>query len=66
MDVYLVAHVHGIYMFPATRKVFKTEKAVLKEYDQLKEAGHEDLKILKAQWVEADFVEYEKLKENEK
>ena len=66
MDVYSVAHVHGIYMFPATRKVFKTEKGAIEEYKRLSEKGLKDLKILKAQWIEADFVEYEKLKENEK
>ena len=67
MNVYIVAIECGNhYYIPTTRKTFKTEKAVLKEHDRLKEAGHEDLIILKAQWIEADFVEYEKLKENEK
>lgn len=63
MNVYVVAHTRDIYMFPASRQVFKTEKAVINEYKKLYERGkHENLSILKAQWVEADFDEYEQLK----
>ena len=59
MNVYVVAHTSGSYMHPATKKVFKTEKAVLKEYEKIREQGiREDLSILKAQWIEADFDEY--------
>ena len=59
MDVYVIAHTSGSYMFPATKKVFKTEKAVLKDYEKIREQGiKEDLSILKAQWIEADFDEY--------
>ena len=59
MNVYVIAHTSGSYMYPATKKVFKTEKAVLKEYEKIREQGiREDLSILKAQWIEADFDEY--------
>lgn len=30
MNVYVVAHTSGSYMYPATKKVFKTEKLFLK------------------------------------
>lgn len=63
MNVYMVAHTSGVYMYPASRKVFKTEKAVINEYKKLYERGnHENLSILKAQWVDADFDEYMQLK----
>lgn len=67
MHVYVVAHTSGIYMFPASKKVFKTEKAVINEYKKLHEQGvRENLSILKAQWVEADFDEYVKIKMEER
>ena len=66
MNVYVVAHASGSYMYPATKKVFKTEKAVLKEYEKIREQGiREDLSILKAQWIEADFDEYVEAKMEE-
>ena len=59
MNVYVVAHTSGSYMFPASRRVFKTERGVLKEYKKIREQGiRENLSILKSQWVEADFDEY--------
>ena len=46
-------------MYPASRRVFKTERGVLKEYKKIREQGiRENLSILKSQWVEADFDEY--------
>ena len=66
MNVYEVAHTRGSYMIPATEKVFKTEKSVLKEYEKILEQGiREDLSILKAQWVEADFDEYVEAKKED-
>lgn len=66
MNDYIVAFESSNCFLPTTKKTFKTEEDVLKEYDRLKEAGHENIKILEALWVEAYFDEYEKLKENEK
>lgn len=58
MEVYIIAHTSGVYMYPATKKVYKTKNGVLKEYKKLVEQGsREGLKVLKAQWVEADFKE---------
>lgn len=58
MEVYVIAHTSGDYMYPASRKVYKTKDGVLKEYKKLVEQGRRDgLKVLKAQWVEADFKE---------
>ena len=66
MNVYVIAHTSGSYMYPATKKAFKTEKAVLKEYEKIREQGiREDLSILKAQWIEADFDEYVEAKKEE-
>ena len=66
MNVYLVAHTSGPYTFPASHRVFKTERGVLKEYKKLREQGiREDLSVLKAQWVEADFDEYVEAKKDE-
>ena len=65
MNVYVVAHTSGSYMFPASRRVFKTERGDLKEYKKLHEQGvRENLSILKAQWAEADFEDYTKVKED--
>ena len=65
MNVYLVAHTSGTYMFPASHRVFKTERGVLKEYKKIREQGiRENLSILKAKWVESDFDEYLKVKED--
>ena len=64
MDVYIIAHTSGVYMYPATKKVYKTKNGVMKEYMKLVEQGsREGLKVLKAQWVEADIEEYEEFKE---
>ena len=58
MEVYIIAHTSGVYMYPATRKVYKTKNGVMKEYKKLVEQGsREGLKVLKAQWVQADFKE---------
>lgn len=58
MEVYVIAHTSGDYLYPASRKVYKTKNGVLKEYKKLVEQGRRDgLKVLKAQWVEADFKE---------
>ena len=58
MEVYIIAHTSGVYLYPTTRKVYKTKNGVLKEYKKLVEQGSRDgLKVLKAQWVEADFKE---------
>jgi len=58
MEVYSIAHTSGPYMYPATKKVFKTKNGVMREYEKLVEQGsREGLKVLKAQWVEADFKE---------
>ena len=66
MNVYVIAHTSGSYMYPATKEVFKTEKAVLKKYEKIREQGiREDLSILKAQWIEADFDEYVEAKKEE-
>ena len=52
-------------MYPASKKVCKTENGALKEFERISEQGiRENLSILKAQWVEADFDEYVKVKEN--
>ena len=64
MEVYIIAHTSGVYMYPATKKVYKTKNGVMKEYMKLVEQGSRDgLKVLKAQWVEADIEEYEEFKE---
>ena len=66
MNVYVIAHTSGSYMYPATKKVKKKKKAVLKEYEKIRKQGiKEDLFILKAQWIEADFDEYEEAKKEE-
>ena len=58
MEAYIIAHTSGVYMYPATRKVYKTKNGVMKEYKKLIEQGsREGMKVLKAQWVEADFKE---------
>lgn len=59
MEAYIIAHTSGVYMYPASKKVYKTKNGVLKEYKKLVEQGsREGLKVLKAQWVEADFKEW--------
>ena len=66
MNVYVVAHTSGTYMYPASHRVFKTERGVLKEYKKLREQGiRENLSILKSQWVEADFDEYVEAKKED-
>ena len=65
MNVFIIAHTSGAYMYPASKKVCKTENGALKEFERISEQGiRENLSILKAQWVEADFDEYVKVKEN--
>lgn len=66
MNVYIVAFVIGNFIWPTTKKTFKTEEAVLREYDRLKQKGYKDIQILTALWTEANFEEYEKLKGSEK
>ena len=59
MDAYIIAHTSGVYMYPASKKVYKTKNGVMKEYNKLIEQGsREGLKVLKAQWVQADFEEW--------
>ena len=59
MDAYIIAHTSGVYMYPASKKVYKTKNGVMKEYKKLIEQGsREGLKVLKAQWVESDFKEW--------
>ena len=66
MNVFVVAHTSGSYMFPASHRVFKTERGVLKEYKKIREQGiRENLSILKAKWVESDFDEYVEAKMEE-
>ena len=61
-DIYMVAYVSGVYMYPAS-KPYKTKKGVIKAYKKaVEETGSKDLRILKAQWVDADFDEYIQLK----
>lgn len=58
MEAYIISHTSGVYMYPASKKVYKTKNGVMKEYKKLVEQGsREGLKVLKAQWVEADFKE---------
>lgn len=58
MEAYIIAHTSGVYMYPASKKVYKTKNGVMKEYKKLTEQGsREGLKVLKAQWVEAGFKE---------
>lgn len=65
MDVYIIAHTSGVYMYPATKKVYKTKNGVLKEFRKMVQQGErEGLEILKAQWVGADFKEYVEFKED--
>lgn len=59
MEAYIIAHTSGVYMYPASKKVYKTKNGVMKEYKKLVEQGsREGLKVLKAQWVQADFEEW--------
>lgn len=65
MEVYIIAHTSGVYMYPATKKVYKTKNGVMKEFSKISQrGGREGLEILKAQWVQADFKEYEEFKED--
>ena len=65
MNIYIVAHTSGTYMYPASKKIFKTEKAVINEYKKLHNQGiRENLSILKAQWIEVNFEDYTKVKED--
>ena len=65
MEVYIIAHTSGVYMYPATKKVYKTKNGVLKEFRKMVQQGErEGLEILKAQWVGADFEEYVEFKED--
>lgn len=65
MEVYIIAHTSGVYMYPATKKVYKTKNGVLKEFRKMVQQGErEGLEILKAQWVVADFEEYVGFKED--
>lgn len=59
MEVYSIAHTSGPYMYPATKKVFKTKSGAMKEFNRIKAQGErEGLEILKAQWVQTDFKEW--------
>lgn len=64
MEAYIISHTSGVYMYPATKKVYKTKNGVLKEFRKMVQQGErEGLEILKAQWVGADFEEYVGFKE---
>lgn len=64
MEAYIISHTSGVYLYPASKKVYKTKNGVMKEYEKLVEQGsREGLKVLKVQWVEADFKEYVGFKE---
>lgn len=59
---YMVATVSGIYMYPVS-KIYKTEKGAVNAYKKaFEETGDRNLKILKANWVDADFEEYHQVK----
>lgn len=59
MEVYVIAHTVESYMYPASKKVFKTKSGVMKEYNKMvQRGGREGLEILKAQWVQTDFKEW--------
>lgn len=61
-ELYIVASVSGIYMFP-TSKPYLTKNGIFKEYKkQVEASGDETLKVLKAQWIDADFDQYVELK----
>lgn len=65
MEVYIIAHTSGVYMYPASHRVYKTKNGVLKEFRKMVQQGErEGLEILKAQWVGADFEEYVEFKED--
>ena len=67
MKIYIIAHTRGAYMYPTSKKIYKTEDGALKEFEKLQEQGiREGLEILKAQWVSADFDEYVKIKMEDK
>ena len=67
MNIYILAHTSGVYMYPASKKVYKTENGALKGFEELRKQGaREGLEILKAQWVSADFDEYVKIKLEDK
>ena len=59
---YMVATISGVYMAPVS-KIYKTEKGAIDAYKKAyEETGDKNLRILKAQWVNADFDEYIQLK----
>lgn len=66
---YMVASVSGKYMFQVS-KIYRTEKGVMNAYKKaMEETRDENLRVLKAQWVDADFnqyINYKNLIENER
>ena len=66
---YMVASVSGRYMFQVS-KIYRTEKGVMNAYKKaIEETRDENLRVLKAQWVDADFnqyTQYKNLIENER
>lgn len=61
-ECYIVASVHGVYMYP-TSKPYLSKNGVINQYKkQVEITGDKNLKILKAQWVNADFDQYLQLK----
>ena len=57
-EAYIVATVSGIYMYSAS-KIYKTKKGVMNAYKkEVEETGDKNLRVLKAQWVDADFDQY--------
>lgn len=62
-ECYIVASVRGVHIYK-TSNVYKTKSGVIEEYKrQIEVTGSKDtIRILKAQWVNADFDEYIQLK----
>lgn len=59
---YMVATISGVYMVPVS-KICKTEKGVMNAYKKaVEETGDKNLRVLKAQWVNAYFDQYLQLK----
>ena len=55
---YMVATISGVYMVPVS-KIYKTEKGVMEAYKKaVEETKDENLRVLKARWIDADFDQY--------
>lgn len=62
-EYYIVASVSGVHIYK-TSSVYKTKSGVIEEYKrQIEVTGSKDtIRILKANWVDADFDQYIQLK----